>query len=360
MVDSTVTGARSWSYISGAFRLAFHRRAPRPLKQTLSEIRWALEAADPASPILCGVFTATDGAAIPYRFWPGENPRACVVLLHGAFDYSGAFDEIGPKFAACGIAAFAYDQRGFGATRSRRHWCGQKRMVKDLVEAVAHVRARLEGLPIFVVGESMGAAVAVHAAANTPDLDVRGLVLVAPGAVAGSVRRMFASLLVGLLNFFAPKSEITIERLGTGELTAAAAIRLVCDPLVLRSIGPNMAFGLLELAASAVDKARKVTRPTLTMVGSKENFLNTKCIAQLHKSIAGEKSWHIFQGGPHLLLHWIEADSVLAKILAWIDARIPEQRQRGADGTNVPANEAAGAGVEGDQRAGASGLGATV
>jgi len=308
-----------WSRASGAFRLAFHRNAPRARKQSVGDLRWSLEASDPAASLLSGRFQASDHAAVPYRLWSAAQPRAVALLLHGAFDYSGAFDDIGPKFAARGITAFAFDQRGFGATRSRRHWCGRKRMVKDVDDAAAYVRARFGDLPLFIVGESMGAAIAVNAAAK--GAEVSGIVLAAPGAIAGGIRRLFASLIVRLIEFFAPRSEITIERLNARELGASAAIRLLCDPMVLRGIGPGMAFGLLELAAAAVDAARKVTVPALTMVGSKEDFLRNKCIAQLHRSLAGEKTWLEFEGGPHLLLHWREADKVLAEVFAWIEKR---------------------------------------
>jgi acylglycerol lipase len=311
-----------WTPGRRTFRLDFNRLAPRARKQSLSEIRWAFEAADPTAPVLCGTFPASDRASVPYRLWLTEHPSSVVLFLHGAFEYSGAFDEIAPKVAAQGMVAFAYDQRGFGATRSRRHWCGRKRLVEDVGDAVAYLRARFGRLPIFIVGESMGAAVAVHAAASAQDLDVSGIVLVAPGAIAGAFRRLLASLLVGLLNFFAPRSEITVERLSTRELAPAAAIRLLCDPMVLRSIRPKMAFGLLDLAATAVDEARKVRLPTLTMVGSKENFLNTNCIAQLHKSLAGEKTWCQFEGGPHLLLHWVLGDAVLARTMGWIRGQL--------------------------------------
>lgn len=311
-----------WSRASGAFRLAFYRKAPRSRKQSIRDLRWSLEAADPATPLLSGRFRASDRAAVPYRLWPATEPRAVVLLLHGAFDYSGAFDDIGPKFAARGIAAFAYDQRGFGATRSRRHWCGRKRMVKDAIDAISFIRTRYGNLPVFIVGESMGAAIAVNAAASAPDLDISGIVLAAPGAIAGGLRRMLASLLVRLVEFFAPDSELTIERLSARELNASSAIRLLCDPMVLRGVRPRMAFGLLELAAAAVEAARKVTVPVLTMVGSKEDFLRNKCIAQLHKSLAGTKTWREFEGGPHLLLHWQEADKVLTEVLGWIEARL--------------------------------------
>jgi alpha-beta hydrolase superfamily lysophospholipase len=312
----------AWNRVSGAFHLSFYRKAPRAPKQSVRELRWSLEASDPAITLLSGRFQASDHAAVPYRLWPAAQPRAVVLLLHGAFDYSGAFDDIGPKFAARAIAAFAYDQRGFGATRSRRHWCGRKRMVKDAIDAISFIRTRYGNLPLFIVGESMGAAIAVNTAASAPGLDVSGIVLAAPGAIAGGLRRLFASLLVRLVEFFAPESELTIERLSARELNASSAIRLLCDPMVLRGVRLRMAFGLLELAAAAVEAARKVSVPVLTMIGSKEDFLRNKCIAQLHRSLAGEKTWREFEGGPHLLLHWQEADKVLAEVLAWIEARI--------------------------------------
>lgn len=58
------------------------------------------------------------------------------------------------------------------------------------------------------------------------------------------------------------------------------------------------------------------------MVGSKEDFLSTKCIAGLHANLTGGKSWHVFDGGPHLLLHWSRADEVLEVAHAWIENRL--------------------------------------
>src|ERR1700734_1781856 len=126
-------GAPGWNWAAGAFRLAFARKAPRPRKQSLQDISWSLNAADPSVTMFSGSFVAPDQARVPTRIWPAVESKGVAIVLHGAFDYSGACDEIGPKFAAEGITAFAYDQRGFGATRSRRHWCGKKRMVEDLV-----------------------------------------------------------------------------------------------------------------------------------------------------------------------------------------------------------------------------------
>src|SRR5689334_1216013 len=82
----------------------------------LTNARWSLAAINPLGVRLrCGAFAAGDGADIPYRLWLPREIRAGILLLHGACDYSGAFDEVAPRLARSGIAALAIDQRGFGA-----------------------------------------------------------------------------------------------------------------------------------------------------------------------------------------------------------------------------------------------------
>lgn len=309
--------------MAAIFRLAFHRIAPRARKQSLSDRRWSLIAIDPSTKLLSGTFHASDGAPVPYRIWDVLEPRGIVILLHGAFDYAGAFDEIGPKVAARGLAALAYDQRGFGATRSRRHWCGRKRLVQDVIEASRFAQERFGRLPLFVVGESMGASVAVHAAARAETPQFAGLVLAAPGALACVFRRVLASAVIWALGYLAPNSELVVERVSAWELAPGAAIRLLSDPLVLRGIRPAMAFGLLELATSATEAARKVRVPTLTMVGSKEDFIHAASVKRLHANLAGRSHWHEFKEGPHLLLHWARSQDVLDVALNWIETLLP-------------------------------------
>lgn len=307
------------------FRLGFELSAPAE-RTSLADARWSFSALGPEGRVRSGVFAASDGDAVPYRLWQAAPPaRALVLMLHGASDYSGAFDEIGPRFAAHGLTAFAIDQRGFGATATRGTWRGKNRMIRDVLEAIFYLRARYgAALPVFIVGESMGAALAVHAAARAPDLDLAGIVLAAPGAISGTLRRLFGSALMRILRFFAPNGGIVVERISGWEFTPGAAIRLLGDPMVLRRIRPAMLFGLFKLARSAVDEAEHVRIPALTMIGSREDVVREACIAHLHHNLAGPKDWAHFQGGPHLLLHWKHNDRVLGRVFSFIDARLAE------------------------------------
>lgn len=306
------------------YRLGFEFAAPEE-RTSVDDARWSLRALDPASGVRTGAFAASDGADVPYRLWPASAPRALVLLLHGASDYSGAFDEIGPRFAARGLTALAIDQRGFGATSTRGAWRGKNRMIRDAIEAIVYLRMRFgAALPVFIVGESMGAALAVHAASRAPDLDLAGIVLAAPGAISGIWRRLFGGALARVLRFFAPRAGIVIERITAWEFTPGAAIRLLSDPMVLRRIRPAVLFGLFKLARSAVDEAELVRIPALTMIGSHEDVVREACIARLHNNLAGAKDWASFKGGPHLLLHWKHNDRVLDTIFSWLDARLAD------------------------------------
>ena len=81
-----------------------------------------------------------------------------------------------------GIAVYAPDQRGFGGNDSRKRWPGDDALVADAVALSRWVRAEDPGVPLVVVGHSMGGGVALAAAAD--GLDADGLVLAGP-AIAG-------------------------------------------------------------------------------------------------------------------------------------------------------------------------------
>ena len=115
-----------------------------------------------------------DGARLSYLRWsPDGPPRAVVVALHGMNDTYAAFRLAGPWWAEHGVETWAYDQRGFGRSPGKGVWAGETAMTDDLRDVTALVRAARPGVPVIVVGESMGGSVAIAAFASDdpPDAD---------------------------------------------------------------------------------------------------------------------------------------------------------------------------------------------
>ena len=123
-----------------------------------------------------------DGARLPMLIFEAKEPRAVILALHGFNDYSSAFAAPGPGpwFAANGITLVAIDQRGFGRAPGRGLWAGDRRLAADAAVVAGLLREKYPGQPLYLMGESMGAAVAMRMMALDDRPDVDGLILSAP------------------------------------------------------------------------------------------------------------------------------------------------------------------------------------
>ncbi len=106
-----------------------------------------------------GSFLMPDGTYLPYRQWlPDTSPAAVVLALHGMNDSRDAWEYPAPALAAGGLAVFAPDLRGFGATPSRGRWPGTDGFTNDIRVMVRLLRARYPHARLILMAESMGAA----------------------------------------------------------------------------------------------------------------------------------------------------------------------------------------------------------
>ena len=125
-----------------------------------------------------------DPDRLALRAWPSVGPtRAIILALHGFGDAGDlTYDAAARYWATRGISVYAFDQRGFGANASRQQWPGVDALIADATAAAADLRRAHPGLPLVVVGHSMGGGVALAAAAEGMEADA--LVLAGP-AIAG-------------------------------------------------------------------------------------------------------------------------------------------------------------------------------
>lgn len=110
-------------------------------------------------------FSSADGLRLSGWWLPQERPRGVVIGCHG---HGGRKDDmlgIGTSLWRAGYSVMVFDFRGRGDSDP---WPQTliSREVDDLRAAVAWARARAPGVGIGVIGFSMGAAVALLAAAE--------------------------------------------------------------------------------------------------------------------------------------------------------------------------------------------------
>jgi acylglycerol lipase len=272
-------------------------------------------------------FITTDGLRLPLRQWlPLGPPRAVILALHGFNDYSRAFEAPATAWAKEGIASFAYDQRGFGAAPERGLWPGRAALAADAATACQILHRRYPGVPLYLMGESMGGAVAVLAVtgeSGTPIPDVDGVILSAP-AVWGRSSMGFVpriALFVGVRLF--PSLTLTGQSLHIMASDNIPMLRaLGRDPLVIKETRVDTVWGLVNLMDAALASAPRIRVPLLVMYGAHDEIIPKRPMRQFVRTLPQDPryrcSFAYYRRGYHMLLRDLEGPVVSADVAEWI------------------------------------------
>ncbi|WP_268797449.1 alpha/beta hydrolase [Pseudomonas huanghezhanensis] len=110
---------------------------------------------------------AYDQSRLYVNAWvPVAGAKAVVMLSHGMTDHSGRYARLGAAMSAAGFALYAHDQRGHGRTAAHGllgHFADQDgwdKVVGDLASLKDAIGKRHPGVPVFLLGHSMGSYVA--------------------------------------------------------------------------------------------------------------------------------------------------------------------------------------------------------
>ncbi len=310
-----------------------------------------LAAHDLSGPAFTGDrFITADGSELPLRSWTPEaiEPRGVVLALHGFNDYSHAFAESGPALAAQGLVVYAYDQRGFGAAPHRGLWAGVDVLTSDLADAAALLRRRHPGLPLYLLGESMGGAVILAALAGpAPTLDARtadGVILAAPAVWARSTMPFFQSAALWLGARLFPWAKFTGKGLGIQASDNIEMLRaLGRDPLFIKETRVDAIYGLVNLMDAALEAGPKVESDALFLYGARDEVVPAEPTYRLWRSLPAEAASQtadlqtadpqasgqtssqspgrqrlaLYPEGWHMLLRDLQAQVVIDDIAAW-------------------------------------------
>jgi acylglycerol lipase len=260
-----------------------------------------------------------DGTRLPLAAWLPEGETEAVMLaVHAYGDYRQAFRLLGPWFAARGFAVYAYDQRGFGESPSRGHWPGAEALVQDLQDGVVALRRHHPGLPLVVVGESMGGAVALTGLGRATIEGVDALIVAAPGVRGNMPLRQVHDVALKLAALALPWLAVELRRGGRPWLDPGEAQRLADDPLILRAINVGTYDGLIELATLASETPKTPLPPTLVLHGALDRTVPRRAIDDLMPRLGEGAMLRPYPDRHHLLFHEHEVESVLADCLAWL------------------------------------------
>ncbi len=266
-------------------------------------------------------FVAADGRELAVRRYGAAEPDAVIVAAHGFNDYGHAFEMAGEWFADNGIALVAYDQRGFGETPTRGVWPGTDALADDYAALVRAVHAAMPETPLFLMGVSMGGAVATVANARH-DLPGEGLILSGPAFWGWSQMNPFYRAGLWTMAHVAPGYRLTGEGLGRWPSDNIEMLRALSrDPLMIRETRVDTLYGLVTLMDDAYAAAPEIEKPTLVLFGEKDEIVPGGPVENVAKRLGGPTRFARYPEGWHMLLRDLQREVVYRDIAAWMADR---------------------------------------
>ncbi len=144
------------------------------------------------------VFICSDGHRLAYNLWlpsPNIEIKAFLQILHGMAEYSDRYARFAEYLNKLGIAVFAADHRGHGATASEDEigWFaehdGWNRVSEDAFELANFITSQYYVNTTFLMGHSMGSFLARTVMVKHPDF-YTGVIIMGTGCSKGIVGKI--------------------------------------------------------------------------------------------------------------------------------------------------------------------------
>ena len=248
---------------------------------------------------------------IHVRIWPNETADRVALIAHGYGEHIGRYEHVADRLVADGAVVYGPDHLGHGRSEGERALVSRGEDLTTDLHAVADLaRAAHPGLPMVLIGHSMGGLIATRFAQRYGD-ELAALVISAP-VIGGNPG--FATLLE-----MDPIPEIPIdpEVLSRDPDVGAA---YAADPLVYH--GPFKRATLESLFAGVgmvAEGGSLGDLPTLWIHGSEDALAPLAPTREAIELIRGSRlEERLYEGARHEVFNEINREDVLDDVSAFI------------------------------------------
>jgi len=265
----------------------------------------------------------------PHQWWVDDNvkPKLVILAIHGLGLHKGTYDAFGKEMSAKGIAVYAMDVRGFGAfakdgARPKVDFDG---CLTDVQAMLKSIHKSYPNLPVVLIGESMGGAIALRATAMNPDL-VSGLVSSVPAG--DRFNKTDQELKVALHALFSGfNSPMNVGRDVVKEATQKSDLRRAWekDPMARMQMTPNELIAFNEFMKLNFVYAKKITdTPVLFIQGANDQLVRPAGTWKLCESLGtANKQLVMSKNSEHLIFEEGQFNPEdMTFVRSWLDRNV--------------------------------------
>jgi alpha-beta hydrolase superfamily lysophospholipase len=287
-------------------------------------------------------YPSSDGTQITaYRWDPAGAPRAVVQLTHGMGEHAQRYEYVARALNDAGFAVYAQDHRGHGASSDPEalgdmgpgSWPA---LVEDIGLLSARIRAEHPGLPLILLGHSMGSfAVQQYLLDHSADVDGVALTGTAAIDVLEPALDLDQPLDLAMFNAAFQPSRTDFDWLSRDETVVDAYI---ADPYCGFGIDPGSAklmfLGARRVADPAQVAAMRPGLPLYVAVGEADPVngglaLLTPLTDRYAAAGLTDVTVRTYPGARHEVLNETNRDEIIGELISWIDRILASACQGG-------------------------------
>ncbi len=272
-----------------------------------------------------GSFTGAGQHTIFYRYWrPEGEPRAVLLVAHGAAEHSGRYEGFAGYFTRRGYAVAALDHPGHGRSEGGR--CRIERFDDYLVtlrQFHLRVAADFSGVPVFLVGHSMGGLISASYLLQHQG-ELAGCILSGPAIKTALEPGALQLLLLRILSALAPGAGALQLDAGGVSRDPEVVAAYVNDPLVYHGKLPaRLVTELFSGMRRVQQRASEITLPLLLLHGAADSLTDPEGSRFLAaRAGSADKTLTIYPGLYHEIFNEPERETVLADVLAFCERQL--------------------------------------
>lgn len=255
-------------------------------------------------------FEGTEGTIVYHRWDDGPKPDRIVVFVHGYAEHGVRYNHVAEVLAEDGAVVYAEDHIGHGRSDGERALIRDfDHVVDDLRSLVGIAQREHLGLPLVMIGHSMGGLLTARYAERFPETLAGAGFL---GAVLGDW--VWARSVLAL-------PEIPQESSDPAGMSRdpTAIADYADDPLVYHG---GYKRPLLEAEIEALDRFNAeielITMPILFLHGAEDPFVPVRdSLDAAVRMPSPDKTIRVFPGARHELVNELNRAEVIEEIRRW-------------------------------------------
>jgi acylglycerol lipase len=264
---------------------------------------------------------------LPVIVWRDRNPgatiKANIIAVHGMGLDNRAFANFAHEMKRRGYAIYALDVRGFGSwmNASGNENIDYKDSFGDINNLVEMIKSHDPQTPAFLLGESMGGAIALNTTSQY-EKDFRGVIASVPSAEVMQARKM--SLTVAMHFLRGPDKPFNVGTQIASQATARPELRqLWHESLKAKNeLSPKEMIHFAAFMRHTERHCRNIkTTPVFMVQGLKDKLVKPQGTYDLFGAVkSDDKTMLIVGDAEHLIFETDKQNMlVLDSICAWMD-----------------------------------------